>query len=74
MTIKLSELKSLTWVHDEKHADRHEILINHKTCHDYRLDCMSVNEKDNIFKGLKHIYWMQYGVNLPIYSVTMDIS
>lgn len=72
--VKLSELKSLTWVHDDKGAERHEIVINHKTSYDYRLDCMSRDEQESAFKALKYIYWMMNGVNLPIYAVPIEVS
>lgn len=72
--IKLADLKSLTWVTDDKDKNRHEIVINHKTSYDYRIDCMSMEEKDNAFKSLKYMFWLMNGVNLPIYSVPMSIS
>lgn len=71
--LKLSELKSLTWVYDDKN-ERHEIVINHKTSYDYRLDCMSPEEKESAFRALKYIYWLRNGVNLPIYAVPLEVS
>lgn len=37
--LKLSDLKSLTWV-EESQSGRQEIVLNHMTLYDYRLDCM----------------------------------
>ena len=72
-SVKITDLKSLTWIHDDVDHDSQEISINSKTSHDYKVYCNNIDEKEQIFSALKYLYWKVNGINLPIYAVPKSL-